>query len=215
MVGKRARGCIRPHDVVARLGGDEFTILLDNVHDDADAEIVAERIIAAINQPMTLLGTRDMVISTSIGIVRPGPEHETGADLMRDADTALYRAKELGRNRFAFFDASMGEETRERLALEEDLRVAIARGQMSLVYQPRIDLASGRVVVVEALVRWMHPTRGVISPARFIPIAEETGQIEPLGRWILEMAVAEAATWGRVLNALAHPQRQRDQQAAP
>jgi len=200
VVGKRLEGCIRPHDVVARLGGDEFTILLDNVHDDADAEIVAERIIAAINQPMTLLGTRDVVISTSIGIVRPGPEHETGADLMRDADTALYRAKELGRNRFAFFDTSMGEETRERLALEEDLRVAIARGQMSLVYQPRIDLASGRVVMVEALVRWMHPTRGVIPPARFIPIAEETGQIEPLGRWILEMAVAEAATWGRVLN---------------
>ena len=140
------------------------------------------------------------VISTSIGIVRPGPEHATGADLMRDADTALYRAKELGRNRYAFFDASMGEETRERLALEEDLRAAIARGQMSLVYQPRIDLASGRVVMVEALVRWTHPTRGVIPPARFIPIAEETGQIEPLGRWILETAVAEAATWGRVLN---------------
>jgi diguanylate cyclase (GGDEF)-like protein/PAS domain S-box-containing protein len=200
VVGKRLEACVRPHDVVARLGGDEFTILLDNVHDDADAEIVAERIIAAINQPMTLLGTRDVVISTSIGIIRPAPEHESGVDLMRDADTALYRAKELGRNRFAFFDASMGEETRERLALEEDLRVAIARGQMSLVYQPRIDLASGRVVMVEALVRWMHPTRGVIPPARFIPIAEETGQIEPLGRWILETAVAEASTWGRVLN---------------
>jgi diguanylate cyclase (GGDEF)-like protein/PAS domain S-box-containing protein len=200
VVGKRLEECIRPHDVVARLGGDEFTILLDNVHGNLDAEVVAERIIAAINQPMTLLGTRDVVISTSIGIVRPGPEHETGADLMRDADTALYRAKELGRNRYALFDASMGEETRERLALEEDLRTAIERRQMSLVYQPRIDLASGRVVMVEALVRWTHPTRGVIPPTRFIPIAEETGQIEPLGRWILETAVTEAATWGRVLN---------------
>jgi diguanylate cyclase (GGDEF)-like protein/PAS domain S-box-containing protein len=200
IVGKRLEGCIRPNDVVARLGGDEFTILLDNVHGDADAEVVAERIIAAINQPMTLLGTRDVVISTSIGIVRPGPEQESGADLMRDADTALYRAKELGRNRYALFDASMGEETRERLALEEDLRSAVERRQMSLVYQPRIDLASGRVVMVEALVRWTHPTRGVIPPTRFIPIAEETGQIEPLGRWILETAVTEAATWGRVLN---------------
>jgi diguanylate cyclase (GGDEF)-like protein/PAS domain S-box-containing protein len=199
-VAVRLESCVRPNDVVARLGGDEFTILLDNVHGDQDAIVVADRIISEINQPMTLLGTRDVVVSTSIGIVRPGPEHTSGADLLRDADTALYRAKELGRNRYAVFDASMGAETRERLALEEDLRTAIQRGQMSLVYQPRIDLATGRVVMVEALVRWTHPTRGEIPPTRFIPIAEETGQIDAIGRWIIRTAVREAATWSRVLN---------------
>jgi diguanylate cyclase (GGDEF)-like protein/PAS domain S-box-containing protein len=200
IVATRLESCVRPHDVVARLGGDEFTILLDNVHGDQDAIAVADRIISEINQPMTLLGTRDVVVSTSLGIVRPGPEHTSGADLLRDADTALYRAKELGRNRYAVFDASMGAETRERLALEEDLRSAIQRGQMSLVYQPRIDLATGRVVMVEALVRWTHPTRGEIPPTRFIPIAEETGQIDAIGRWIIRTAVREAATWSRVLN---------------
>ncbi|HET7056244.1 MAG TPA: EAL domain-containing protein, partial [Thermomicrobiales bacterium] len=200
IVATRLQNCVRPHDVVARLGGDEFTILLDHVHDDQEAIAVAERIISEINQPMTLLGTRDVVVSTSLGIVRPGPEHTSGADLLRDADTALYRAKELGRNRYTIFDALMGAETRERLALEEDLRTAIQRGQMSLVYQPRIDLVTGRVVLVEALVRWTHPTRGEIPPTRFIPIAEETGQIDAIGRWIIRTAVREAATWSRVLN---------------
>ena len=140
------------------------------------------------------------MVSTSIGIVRPGPEHVTSIDLLRDADTALYRAKELGRNRYAIFDASMGAESVERLAIEEALRTAIERGEMSLVYQPRVDLASGRVEMVEALVRWSHPTRGEIPPVRFIPIAEETGQIEAIGRWIMETAIREAATWSRTLN---------------
>jgi diguanylate cyclase (GGDEF)-like protein len=199
-VASRLESSVRPNDVVARLGGDEFTVLLANVPADADVLAVAERIISEINQPLTLLGTREVIISTSIGIVRPGPEHTSGTDLLRDADTALYRAKELGRNRYAIFDQSMGAATNERLILEEDLRGAIERGELSLVYQPRIDLASGRVVVVEALVRWMHPDRGDVPPSRFIPIAEETGQIEAIGRWILERAVAEAATWQRVVN---------------
>jgi predicted signal transduction protein with EAL and GGDEF domain len=200
IVGKRLESCIRPNDVVARLGGDEFIILLDSVQSDWDAIAVADRIITEINQPLTVLGNRDVLISTSIGIVRPDETHQTGADLLRDADTALYRAKELGRNRYACFDASMGAETFERLSLEEDLRTAIARGEMSLVYQPRVDLASGRVVMVEALVRWTHPTRGVVPPMRFIPIAEETGQIDAIGRWILQTAIREAANWSRVLN---------------
>jgi diguanylate cyclase (GGDEF)-like protein/PAS domain S-box-containing protein len=200
VVGKRLESCIRPNDVVARLGGDEFIILLDSVQEDWDAIAVADRIISEINQPITVLGNRDVLISTSIGIVRPDSTHTSAADLLRDADTALYRAKELGRNRYACFDASMGAETFERVGLEQDLRTAIERGEMSLVYQPRVDLTSGRVVMVEALVRWTHPERGVVPPIRFIPIAEETGQIDAIGRWILQTAIREAATWSRVLN---------------
>jgi diguanylate cyclase (GGDEF)-like protein/PAS domain S-box-containing protein len=200
MISGRLRTCIRPNDVVARLGGDEFIVLLDRVASDEDATVVADRIVAAVGEPVTLLGSRDVVVSTSIGIVRPTPEHTSGADLLRDADTALYRAKEMGKNRYVLFDRSMGVETEERLILEEALRTAIPNGELSLVFQPRIDLATGDVVIVEALVRWTHPTRGEIPPGRFIPIAEETGQIEPIGRWILQAAISEAATWGRVVN---------------
>jgi diguanylate cyclase (GGDEF)-like protein/PAS domain S-box-containing protein len=200
MIGGRLRTCIRPNDVVARLGGDEFIVLLDRVEADADAIAAADRIVAAVSEPVTLLGSRDVVVSTSIGMVRPTPEHASGADLLRDADTALYLAKEMGKNRYVLFDRSMGVETEERLILEEALRTAIPNGELSLVFQPRIDLATGNVVMVEALVRWTHPTRGEISPARFIPIAEETGLIESIGRWILQAAIAEAATWSRVVN---------------
>ena len=200
VVGTRLETCIRPNDVVARLGGDEFTVLLHDVAGDTDATVVAERIISAVNQPLTLPGDREVVISTSVGIVRPGPEHASGADMLRDADTALYRAKELGRNQYTIFDRTMGAETTERMVLEDDLRGAIANNQLSLLYQPRIDLASGRVVAVEALIRWAHPNRGDIAPLRLITIAEETGQIAAIGRWIMQTAIDEAATWSRVVN---------------
>ncbi|HKG25560.1 MAG TPA: EAL domain-containing protein, partial [Thermomicrobiales bacterium] len=198
-VGMRLRGIVRlPGDVVARLGGDEFTVLLDDVRGDAEAIGVAERIIAAMTAPITLLENREIVVSTSVGIVRPGPDHQTGADVLRDADNALYRAKEGGRNRYAVFDASMGAETAERLALEADLRRALARDELRVTYQPKIELATARVVAVEAFLRWDHPTRGWIAPARFIPIAEETGQIGDIGAWVLGTACRVAATWDRV-----------------
>ena len=174
-----AKAAIRPNDLVARLGGDEFTVLLDGVTTDAEATTVADRIIAAINQPVTLLGSRELVPSTSVGIVRPSSAQTSGADLLRDADTALYRAKESGRNQYAIFDGSMGAATLERLSLEEDLRGAIERGEFSLVYQPKIELASGEIHAVEALVRWTHPVRGEVSPAPVHPGGRGDGADRP------------------------------------
>jgi diguanylate cyclase (GGDEF)-like protein len=195
-VAGRLRGIVRrPDDVVARLGGDEFTVLLADVRDDAEAVGVAERIIAAMTAPVSLLETREVVVSTSVGIVRPGPDHRTGAEVLRDADNALYRAKEGGRNRYAVFDASMGAETAERLALEADLRRVLERHELRVLYQPKLDLATGRVVAVEAFLRWDHPTRGWIAPARFIPIAEEIGMIGPIGAWVLATACRQAVGW--------------------
>lgn len=199
-VAERLRSSVRPADTVARLGGDEFTILLEDIVEDEAAAQVARRIIDSMTAPVVLLGSKEIVISTSIGIVRPTPEHRRGAEVLRDADTALYRAKEGGRNRFAFFDASMGAAARERVALEADLRRALERGELRVLYQPKIDLVSGRPVAVEALLRWVHPERGWVPPLVFIPIAEETGLIGEIGAWVLETACREAAGWSRVLS---------------
>jgi EAL domain-containing protein (putative c-di-GMP-specific phosphodiesterase class I) len=139
-----------------------------------------------------------MIVSTSIGIVRPGPEHRSGADLLRDADNALYRAKERGRNQYVLFDATMGAETKERVALEGDLRRAIERDELRVLYQPKIDLTSGRVIAVEAFLRWRHPKRGWVPPSAFIPIAEEIGMIQQIGRWVLREACREAVSWSRL-----------------
>jgi diguanylate cyclase (GGDEF)-like protein/PAS domain S-box-containing protein len=194
-VAERLRACVRPGDMVARMGGDEFTILLLNVTNEAGVTRVAERIIALITEPILLPGNREVFVSTSVGIVRPGPEHTSGHDLLRDADNALYRAKERGRNQYVLFDATMGEETKERVALEADLRRAIERDELRVLYQPKIDLATGRAVAVEAFARWLHPTRGWVPPSAFIPIAEETGLIQHIGRWVFQAACREAAGW--------------------
>ena len=198
-VANRLRASVRPTDTVARLGGDEFTILLEDITEDYEAAQVARRIIASMTEPVTLLGSKEIVVSTSIGIVRPTRDHHRGSDVLRDADTALYRAKEGGRNRFAFFDASMGEAARERVALEADLRRALERGELRVQYQPKVDLATGRPIAVEALLRWAHPERGWVSPLVFIPIAEETGLIGAIGSWVLRTACREAAEWSRLL----------------
>ena len=197
-VGQRLRTCTRHGDVVARIGGDEFTILLLNVSGEQEVIRVAERIIQEITVPISLPDNREIVISTSIGIVRPDHEHRTGADFLRDADNALYRAKELGRNQYALFDATMGAETKERVALEADLRRAIEREQLLVMYQPKVDLATGCPVAVEAFVRWSHPDRGWVPPGSFVPIAEEIGLIQQVGRWVLHKACREAVTWPAV-----------------
>ena len=165
---------------VARLGGDEFTILLEHVRHASDAIRVAERIQHCLKQPFELDG-RQLFTSASIGIATSETAYSNAQDLLRDADTAMYRAKSLGKARCEVFDVRMREAAIARLALETDLRRAIERNEFELHYQPIISLATGKLAGFEALVRWRHPERGLVSPEHFIGVAEETGLIVPLG----------------------------------
>ena len=194
-VAERLRGCSRPGDTVARLGGDEFVILLEELSGMSEAEAVAARATAAIHQPCRL-AERDVFPSASIGLtVTVLNDTRTAGDLLRDADTAMYQAKVLGKGRYTLFDASMNTRAQERLELETAMRQAIVNEEFVVYYQPLIDFHSGKLTGVEALVRWEHPTRGLISPAKFIPIAEDTGLIVALGNWVLQQACFEARRW--------------------
>jgi diguanylate cyclase (GGDEF)-like protein len=193
-VAERLRGCARPGDMVARLGGDEFTILLDGLAGAAEAEAIAGCLVAVMKPPFAV-GGRELGVTVSIGIAVAAPGHTDPADLLRDADVALYRAKERGKARWAVFDPAMGAALRERAELEADLGRAVARGELWLAYQPVVELATGTVVGVEALVRWQHHALGPIPPGQFIPLAEETGQVERVGRWVLAKACRQARAW--------------------
>ncbi|HZQ84877.1 MAG TPA: EAL domain-containing protein [Acidimicrobiales bacterium] len=201
-VAERLKAGMRPEDTLARMSGDEFTVLLEDVQDARDAEHVAERLIDSLRSPFVVAG-REVYVGVSIGIAL-GRRGATPEDLVRDADLAMYRAKERGRRRYEVFASDLGDQARNRLELESDLRQAIERGELRLHYQPEIDLADRCLVGVEALVRWQHPTRGLLVPAQFIPIAEETGLIIPLGAWVLEQACLELRRW-----ATDHPERRR------
>ncbi|WP_171070270.1 sensor domain-containing phosphodiesterase [Methylobacterium terricola] len=190
-VAERIRASLRQEDLPARLGGDEFAILLGGDADPPGAAATAERLVAALREPVDL-GGQEATIGVSIGIAF-APEHGLDSDtLLKRADLALYRAKSEGRNTYRYFAAAMDRAAEERRRLELDLRLALQRGEFSLHYQPVFDLAGGRIAAVEALLRWDHPARGPLAPARFLPLAEETGLVVPIGDWVLQTALRDA-----------------------
>jgi diguanylate cyclase (GGDEF)-like protein/PAS domain S-box-containing protein len=192
-ISRRLEGCMRQGDAIARLGGDEFTILLNDLTEVAQASSIAERILQALRDPFTLKG-REVFVSASIGIALSASGYRKPEDIMRDADTAMYRAKALGKARYELFDASMHARAVERLRLEHDLRNAIKRGEFMLHYQPIVALKSGRWTGFEALLRWQRPGRHM-SPAEFIPIIEEMGLIDLVGAWVIKEACSQIAQW--------------------
>ncbi len=195
-IAERLHGCLRPGDVVARLGGDEFTVLLEEVAGVADAEHAARRVHRALATSFDLEG-RDVFVSASIGVALSSPGYERPEDLLRDADIAMYRAKERGRSRHQVFDIAMREWAHARFGMEADLRGALERGEFHLAFQPIVKLDTGRVYGFEALLRWHHHGRGIIPPPEFIPLAEQTGLIVPIGAWALREACWHAGRWRR------------------
>jgi diguanylate cyclase (GGDEF)-like protein/PAS domain S-box-containing protein len=202
-VASRLEKCLRSSDTVARLGetftvarlgGDEFTILLDDIKEPMDANRAAERLMKSLAPPFVLAG-KEVFTSISIGIALSNHAYEQPEDMLRDADTAMYRAKSLGKARYEVFDADMRASVMARLQLETDLRRALERNEFRNFYQPIVALESGRIVGLEALMRWQHPTRGMIAPDEFIFVAEETGLIRELGWWSLREACRQMSKW--------------------
>jgi diguanylate cyclase (GGDEF)-like protein len=190
----RLNSCIRTTDIVARLGGDEFAIVVVAPDATAAAGVVAERILTALREPFTIGGV-SLTVSVSIGAAVRRPETTDAPELLRNADFAMYMAKGAGKNRFQLYDAEVHDSLVGRSALRADLALAVAGGQLRLDYQPITNLGTGQIIGAEALVRWEHPTRGLLPPLEFIPLAEETGDICSLGIWVLETAAHQGALW--------------------
>jgi diguanylate cyclase (GGDEF)-like protein/PAS domain S-box-containing protein len=196
-VGQRLRSCLRQGDTVARLGGDEFALLLEGQDDRAETIAIAERILEHLSEPYDIDG-QPVYTSASIGIAYAGRNEMTGAELIRHADVAMYEAKRRGKSRYEVFEPHMEVYARQRLDLEVELRDALARQEFRVFYQPIVNLSTGSIDEVEALIRWQHPTRGLLGPAEFLPTAEETGLIVPIGDWLLNEACCQIRQWHRL-----------------
>jgi diguanylate cyclase (GGDEF)-like protein len=202
VVAERLLGHLREEDTLARVGGDELAILIEDVLDEADAVAVAERVLEALAAPFQVRGQL-LFTTASIGIALSGRTVDQASSLLRNADLAMYQAKARGKARWARFNPALNDAADERLELETALRAALERGELSVAYQPIVDLASGTICEVEALARWQHPIRGPIPPARFIPVAEESGLIVQIGEWVLAESCRQAVRW-----QAAHPTRE-------
>jgi diguanylate cyclase (GGDEF)-like protein len=198
LVAGRLRRWLRPSDTAARFGGDEFAILLEDLDTSNAAQVVAQRVLDSLREPFAIHG-QEVLVGASIGIASSA--HPGSDDLLRNADLAMYRAKGMGKARYQMFEPGMHVQVLERLELEVDLQRALERGEMCVHYQPIIKLATAEVIGLEALVRWRHPVRGMIQPNDFIPLAEETGQIQRLGEWVLDQAVRDAHAWNSGVRA--------------
>jgi diguanylate cyclase (GGDEF)-like protein/PAS domain S-box-containing protein len=197
-VAHRVQTCIRTNDLLARLGGDEFTLLLEHVIDDRDAIVIAERIASVLDERF-IIDDHEVFATTSIGIAIGDAESPSSDDILRNADLAMYEAKNAGKNRYAMFEPSMNSRAWLRLTLESEIRRGIPQDEFVLHYQPIVDLSTGELDGVEALVRWNHPERGFLTPSEFISVAEQSGLILPLGRWIIREATTQLREWQSLL----------------
>jgi diguanylate cyclase (GGDEF)-like protein len=195
-VAQRIRVCLRSKDIVARLGGDEFIVYLPETNGLAGISHVADRILEELRKPF-FIADQSVYLSASIGIVDQLSRYNNPVDILRDADIAMYKAKELGKARYVFFNAAIGEEAYQRMKVERDLRQAIENHQFEMFYQPVINLCDESLAGFEALLRWNHPQRGLLSPGEFIPLAEQTGLIQPIGKWVVTAACNQFAAWLR------------------
>jgi EAL domain-containing protein (putative c-di-GMP-specific phosphodiesterase class I) len=193
---ERLEKCIRPGDLVARLGGDEFTIVVDENSKHSGSRIISERIIEAFKKPF-VFGGQKPVMSPSIGISMY-PEHAADyGTMMQYADTAMYQAKEKGGNCYLYYSPEMGDKLTHHMNIEAGLRRALEEEEFVLHYQPKVEISTGKIVGMEALIRWMDPEKGMVSPNDFIPLAEETGLIIPIGEWVLRKACEQCLEWGK------------------